>query len=170
MATRTPDVRARRHQGAPAPLPPDARARLSAAAPLAGRRRGRRLGDPRGLTLLGGVALVLLLGLPALAADLLLGGGVGPLFGVAFALGCALAALAVHREDLRAVVVVPPLLHVGFALLAGVLDGRPGPGGWLQGLAAQLAGALVYQAPVLWGATAAAAGVAVWRRRGGGRR
>lgn len=169
MATRPPEVRARR-QGPVAPPPPsDTRARLTAAAPVASARRGSGLGDPRGLTVPGGAALVLLVGLPALAVDLLLGGGPGPLFAAAFALGCALAALTVHREDLRAVALMPPLLYVGFALVAGVLAGGRS-GGRLQGLAAQLAGALVYQAPVVWAATAAAAGVAVWRHRGAGRR
>jgi hypothetical protein len=166
VATRTPEVRARRHGVSAPPVRGDARARLTAPA-AAG--RGRGLGDPRGLTVPGGAALVALVGLPALAVDLLLGGGPGPLFAVAFGLGCAVAALTVHREDLRAVALMPPLLYVGFALVAGVLGGG-GPGGRLQGLAGQLAGALVYQAPVLWGATAASAGVAVWRHRGGGRR
>jgi hypothetical protein len=169
VATRTPEVRARRHGVAAPPVPADARARLASAAPVAPAGRGRGLGDPRGLTVAGGAALVVLVALPVLAVDLLLGGGTGLLFGVAFVVGCALAALTVHREDLRAVALMPPLLHVGFALVAGLLAGA-GPGGRLQGLAAQLAGALVYQAPVLWGATAASAGVAAWRYRGGGRR
>jgi hypothetical protein len=171
VATRTSHARPPRPggvPGAPRRAGDDAvRARLAAAVPV-GRPR-RRVGDRRGLTIAGAVVLVALVGVPALAVDLLLGAGPGVLFGLAFAGSCALAALTVQPEDLRAVVVMPPLLHLAFALLAGLLDGGAAPGGWAQRQAAQLASALVYQAPVLWAATVAAAAVASWRRRSGSR-
>jgi hypothetical protein len=128
-----------------------AAARLDAAAPrLRTRRSPLRLGDTSGLTAFGAVVLVLLLGCVAGAIDLVTGQGLGLVFGIGFVLGCTLAALAVHSEDLRAMAVMPPLLYVALTLLGGVVEPRSETSGFLERQAVELASALVFNAPVLF--------------------
>ena len=92
------------------------------------------------------------------------------MFAVCFVAGCAFAALKVHREDLIAAVVMPPLVYVAIALLAGVFSKAASSGGWLTRQALELATSLVMGAPVLLTATGVALVIAVvrgiigWRR------
>jgi hypothetical protein len=131
-----------------------ASARLQAAAPpLATRRSPLRLGDRSGLTAFGAVVLVMLLGGLAGAMDLLTGTGLGLIFGIGFVLGCTLAALAVHSEDLRAMAVMPPLLYVALTLAGGAVEPRTATSGFLERQLVELASALVFSAPVLFLAT-----------------
>jgi hypothetical protein len=65
------------------------------------------------------VALGVALALTVVAVDVSLGGGVGPVFDVAFVGVCVLVALLVRPEDFFTVGVLPPLIMLGvFALLA----------------------------------------------------
>ena len=126
-------------------------------------RGRRRFGDPRGLTVLGAVVLVLVVGVAAGTVDVLTGAGLRVVFALGFTAACAFAAYAVHREGLRATVVMPPLLYLALAVVAGAVDGGGRAGGWLQQQVAELAEALVYQAPVMFAATGAAAVIAGYR-------
>ena len=124
--------------------------------------------DRRGLTAAGAVALALALGLAGGAYDVLTGPGLRAVFAVCFVAGCGLAALLVHREDLKAAVVMPPLVYVAIALVAGAVDRTAGGGGLLTRQALGLVNAVVLGAPVLLGGTALALVVAL--ARGMGRR
>ena len=84
-------------------------------------------------------------------------------FAVCFVLGCALAALLVHREDLKAAVVMPPLLYVVLALVAGAVGSTGGNGSFVTRETLELVQALVIGAPVLFAATGAAVVVALAR-------
>lgn len=131
-----------------------ASARLNAAAPsLATKRSPLRLGDSSGLTAFGAAVLVTLLGGLAGAVDLVTGQGLGLIFAIGFVLGCTLAALAVHSEDLRAMAVMPPLLYVALTLVGGAIEPRSATAGFLERQAVELASALVFNAPVLFVAT-----------------
>jgi hypothetical protein len=121
------------------------------------------VGDRRGLTATGAVAVALLLGLAGGAFDVLTGPGLREVFAVAFISGCVVAALTVHREDLVACVVMPPLVYVVLALLAGAVERTVGTGSFLTQQVLELANALVLGAPVLMAATAAALAIAVVR-------
>lgn len=127
-------------------------------------RAGASVGDRRGLTATGAVALALLLGLLGGAFDVVTGSGLRTAFAVCFVAGCALAALTVHREDLVAAVVMPPLVYVVLALVAGAVERTTGgSGSFLTQQVLELANALVLGAPVLMTATFAALVVAVFR-------
>ena len=121
------------------------------------------VGDRRGLTATGAVAVALLLGLAGGAVDVLTGSGLREVFAVSFVLGCLVAALTVHREDLAATVVMPPLVYVVLALAAGAVERTMGTGSFLTQQALELANALVLGAPVLAAATLAALVVAIVR-------
>lgn len=121
------------------------------------------LGRRRGLTAAGAVLLALLLGTVGATIDVLTGQGLRTVFAVCFIAGCALAAAWVHREDLVAAVVMPPLLYVAIALGAGLFS-RSGTGGsWLSQQALELTAALVLGAPVLLTATVLALAIGVFR-------
>lgn len=137
------------------------------AAPPAGTRAA--LGDRRGLTALGGSLVALAAGLGGLGYDLASGNGLRVAFAVAFLAGCVLAALLVHREDLFAVVVMPPLAYLVLSVTAAVLQ-RAGSGSLLTQQAIGVVNAVVLGAPVLLSATAAAALVALARAVLGRRR
>jgi hypothetical protein len=78
---------------------------------------GLRLGDKRGLTGLGAVSLVVLFAAVAGAIDgHRAGNGLGLVFGVVFVLGCLVAALVAHTEDMGAIAILPPLAFVVGAL------------------------------------------------------
>jgi hypothetical protein len=124
---------------------------------------GAHVGDRRGLTAFGAVALALGLGMVGGAWDVITGPGLRTVFGVFFVLGCGLAALLVHREDLRAAVVMPPLVYVALALLGGAVERAGEPGSFVNQQALELVNALVLGAPVLLTATAVALVVAVGR-------
>lgn len=124
---------------------------------------GASVGDRRGLTATGAVALALLLGVVGGAIDVLTGPGLREAFAVCFVAGCALAALTVHREDLVAAVVMPPLVYVVLVLLGGAVERTAVVGSFLTQQALELVNALVLGAPVLLAATGAALVVAVLR-------
>lgn len=127
------------------------------------------VGDRRGLTATGAVAVALALGLIGGAIDVFTGPGLREVFAVCFVAGCVLAALTVHREDLFAAVVMPPLVYVVLALLGGAVERTAGPGSFLTQQALELVNALVLGAPVLLTATGASLAVAVVRWTAGRR-
>jgi hypothetical protein len=136
-------------------------------APRAGARLGRLLlADKRGLTAAGGVAVAVLAGLLGGVIDVITGSGLRGVFAAAFVVGCIFAALAVHREDLFAVVVMPPLVYVVLVLLASATERSGGSGSWLSRQILELATALILSAPVLFLATGGALIVALLRGRG----
>jgi hypothetical protein len=133
-------------------------------------RDGVHVGDRRGLTATGAVALALVLGALGGAYDVITGPGLRTVFGVCFVVGSVAAAATVHREDLRAAVVMPPLVYVALALLGSAVERAGEPGSFVTRQALELANALVLGAPVLLTATALALVVAVVRAlRGRGR-
>lgn len=96
---------------------------------------GRWSGDR--VTRLAALVCATLLGL-----DLVIGRGIGPLFGVGFVLVCTAAALAVRPSDFFHVGVLPPPLLLGTACVAAALArnevASPGDG-YLQAVIAVLA-------------------------------
>ncbi|MBK5305940.1 MAG: hypothetical protein JJD92_04550 [Frankiaceae bacterium] len=119
--------------------------------------------DRRGLTAVGAVTVALLLGAAGGFIDVMTGQGLRTVFAVCFIAGCAFAALKVHREDLAATVVMPPLVYAAIALLAGVFSQTVAVGGFLTRNALELAVSLVLGAPVLLTATGLAFAIAVVR-------
>jgi hypothetical protein len=119
--------------------------------------------DRRGLTAVGAVSVALVLGAAGGLVDVLTGEGLRTVFAVCFIAGCAFAALKVHREDLVAAVVMPPLVYAVIALLAGAFSQTAAVGGVLTRNALELATSLVLGAPVLLSATALAFVIAVVR-------
>jgi hypothetical protein len=93
----------------------------------------------------------------------LTGPGLRAVFAVTFVLGCVLAAFLVHREDLVAAVVMPPLVYVVLVLVAGGLEASGAGGSWLRQQLLELATSLVLGAPVLLTATGLAVVVAAVR-------
>ncbi len=83
------------------------------------------------------------------AYDVLTGPGLRLVFAIFFVLGCALAALSVHREHLRPVIVMPPLVYAVLSLTASAVEGWGGSGSFLQRQLLELANAIVLGAPVL---------------------
>lgn len=127
---------------------------------------GASVGDRRGLTATGAVALALLLGVLGGAFDVVTGPGLREVFAVSFVVGCVLAALTVHREDLLAAVVMPPLVYVVLVLLGGLVERAASSGSFVTQQAIELVNALVLGAPVLLAATGLAVLVALvrWKR------
>ena len=117
---------------------------LHAAAP-----RSSAIADRRGLTAAGAAVVMLAFGAAGGAFDVLTGPGLRTVFAVFFVLGCGLAALTVHREHLRPVIVMPPLVYAALALTASAWEGWGGSGSFLQGQLLELANAIVLGAPVL---------------------
>ena len=121
------------------PVPLDA-----AAAP-----RLSRIADRRGLTTAGAAVVMLAVGLVGVAIDVSTGPGLRTVFAVFFVLGCALAAVSVHREHLRSVVVMPPLVYAALSLVGSTVEGWGGSGSFLKGQLLELVNAIVLGAPVL---------------------
>ena len=121
------------------------------------------LADRRGLTAAGGVVLSLLVGLAGATFDVLTGSGLRTGFAVAFVAACVLTALLVHREDLKAAVVMPPLIYVALALGIGAVARTAGAGSFVLQQAVELVNAVILGAPVLLLGTASAALIAVLR-------
>lgn len=119
--------------------------------------------DRRGLTATGAVALALALGVLGGAYDVVTGSGLRTVFAVCFVVGCVAAAATVHHEDLRAAVVMPPLVYVALALLGSAVERAGDPGSFLTRQGIELAHALFVGAPVLLTATGLALLVAVAR-------
>lgn len=126
--------------------------------------------DRRGLTAAGAVALALALGAAGGLVDVLTGPGLRTVFAICFIAGCALAAFCVHREDLVAAVVMPPLVYAVLALLAGAFSETAPAGSFVTRQALELTSALVLGAPVLLTATGVALVIALVRGIGGRRR
>ena len=108
-----------------------------------------RIADGRGLTAAGAAVVMTAFGAAGGAYDVLTGPGLRTVFAVFYVLGCVLAAFAVHRESLRPVVVMPPLVYALLALTAAAFEGWGRAGSFLQGQALELANAVVLGAPVL---------------------
>ena len=136
---------------------------------VAGRqpRSGGRFADRRGLTAAGAVVFILLIGLAGGAFDMLTGDGPRLVAAISFITGCVLATLLVHREDLKAVVIMPPLLYVVLLLAAGMARLVTGSRTKLTHTVLETASAIVLDAPVLLAATGAAAVLALMRWLGG---
>jgi hypothetical protein len=134
-----------------------------AAEPVAAHPHGVHVVDRRGLTAVGAVTVALLLGAAGGFIDVMTGSGLRTVFAVCFIAGCAFAALKVHREDLIATVIMPPLVYVALALLAGAFSQTAAVGGWMTRQALELATSLVLGAPVLLTATGLAFAIAVVR-------
>ncbi len=113
------------------------------------RRPSARLADRRGLTTPGAAVVMLVVGLVGAVFDVATGQGLRLVFAVLFVLGCALGALTVHREHLRAVVVMPPLVYAVLALGASAVESWGTGGSFLRDQALELVNSLVLRAPVL---------------------
>jgi len=122
------------------------------------------LADRQGLTAAGGVVAASAIGLAGVAIDSLISRGLGVVFAVFFVLGCGVAALAVHRRDLPAMVRMPPLLYVGLILAEGSIAGS-GEGSWLTGQALNVVTALTGGFPTLLAAIALVLALAALRKR-----
>ncbi len=121
--------------------------------------------DRRGLTATGAVLTALGAGLLGATIDVVTGSGLRTTFGALFTLGCAAAAYKVHREDLLAAVVIPPLVYVTLGFLAALGRATGAGGSFLKQQILELFSALVLSAPALVFATGAAALVAFLRWR-----
>jgi hypothetical protein len=93
------------------------------------------------------------------------GRGLRTVFAVLFVIGCALAALLVHREDLKAVIVMPPLVYCVLALVGAAIGQTQVAGSWIKTQGLELVSALITGAPVLYTATGAALVIALVRAR-----
>jgi hypothetical protein len=121
------------------------------------------VGDSRGLTATGAVAVALGFGIAGGVIDVLTGEGLRAAFAVLFVLGCAIAAYKVHREDLLAAVVIPPLAYVAIAIVANLGSRTTIGGSFLKQQVLELMTALVTKAPALLIATGLAAVIALVR-------
>lgn len=124
---------------------------------------GAHVADRRGLTATGAVTVAVALGLLGAVIDVSTGRGLRTLFAICFVLGSALATLLVHREDLKAAVVMPPLTYCAVAFLGGVLSNATADGSFLKQQGLELLTSLVIGAPVLFAATGAALVIALVR-------
>jgi hypothetical protein len=121
--------------------------------------------DSRGLTASGAVALALCSGVFGGAIDVITGSGLRGAFAFFFALGCGAAAWKVHREDLVAAVVIPPLAYLALTAGAALFRRTTVGGSFLRQQVYELFDGLILGAPKLLLATACAAAVAVVRAR-----
>jgi hypothetical protein len=128
---------------------------------------GAHVADKRGVTAFGAVAIAMLLGLLGGVIDVLTGPGLRTVFTICFVAGCALAAFLVHREDLLATIVMPPLLYVALALFAAGIEASGVTNGWLMHQVSETVTALILGTWTLVAAVVAAALVALIRIRTG---
>ena len=124
---------------------------------------GAHVADRRGLTAMGAVTIALALGFLGALIDVQTGRGLRTVFAVLFILGSALGALLVHREDIKATVVMPPLTYCVLALVGAAIGHTAVAGPFYKQQALELVSALITGAPVLYAATGAALLVAVLR-------
>ena len=139
------------------------------AVPRLHRPAGAHVADNRGLTALGAVTVALGLGGLGGLVDVLTGSGLRTVFAALFIAGCAIAALKVHREDLVAAVVAPPLVYCAILVGSGGLDRTGAGGSWIARQALELTSSLIMGAPVLLSATGLALVIALVRAAGGRR-
>ena len=125
---------------------------------------GARIGDTRGLTATGAVAVALGFGALGAVIDVVTGSGLRTTFAVLFVVGSAVAAYKVHREDLLAAVVIPPLVYVALAFAANLGSRTTVGGSWVKQQVLELVAALIMKAPALLIATGLAAVIALVRR------
>ena len=126
---------------------------------------GAHVADRRGLTAAGAVTVSLALGFLGAFIDVNTGSGLRTTFSVLFVIGCALAALLAHREDLRATVVMPPLVYCVLALIGAAIGHTGAAGPFLKQQALELVSALILGAPTLYAATGAALLIVLVRSR-----
>jgi hypothetical protein len=124
---------------------------------------GAKVGDGRGLTATGAVVLALVMGVVGALIDEATGAALRTAFTVLFTLGCAAAAYRVHREDLLAAIVIPPLVFGALITVAAAVRASRASGSFLKQHVLEVFSALVLQAPSVLLATAAAALVALIR-------
>ena len=110
---------------------------------------GAHVGDSRGLTATGAIAVALGAGVLGATIDVLTGPGLRTVFAIFFALGCTVAAYKVHREDLGAAVVIPPLVYMALTFAAGLGRASGVGGSVLTQQVLELFSALVLGAPAL---------------------
>lgn len=110
---------------------------------------GAHVGDHRGLTATGAVAIALGSGVLGALIDVTTGTGLRTAFAVLFTVGCSIAAYKVHKEDLAAAVVIPPLVYVALAFFAGLGRATGVGGGVIVEQMLRLFSALVLGAPAL---------------------
>jgi hypothetical protein len=72
--------------------------------------------------------------------------------------------LLVHREDLRAAVVIPPFTYCALAVIGGFLGSTKVAGSFATKEGVALLDALILRAPVLFVATGAALAIALVRK------
>lgn len=126
---------------------------------------GAHVADRRGLTATGAVTLALTLGFVGAFVDVQTGRGLRTVFALCFVAGCALAAMLVHREDLKAVIVMPPLTYCVLALIGAAIGHTQAAGSFVKTQGLELVSALILGAPVLYAATGAALVIALVRAR-----
>lgn len=130
------------------------------------RTSGGPLGDGRGLTAAGGAVLLILASALGALIDLVSGHGLRVAFAVLFVGGSFLVAARVHREDLLAAIVMPPLVYAFMTIVTAYA--QPPGGGIEHGLRQRvidIGTTLVLTTPVLLVGTALAVFVAVRRGR-----
>ena len=135
--------------------------------PIRGTRHvpaGAHIADRRGLTATGAVAVALGAGIVGGVIDVVTGAGLRATFAVCFVLGCAFAAYRVHREDLLATVVIPPLAYVALFVAANIGSHTTLGGSFVKQQVLELVTALVTKAPALLVATFVAGVIALVRR------
>ena len=126
---------------------------------------GAHVADRRGLTAMGAVTIGLAVGFVGAVIDVQTGSGLRTVFAVCFISGSALAALLAHREDLKATVIMPPLLYCVLALVGAAIGHAGSSGGFVKQQALELASSLIDGAPVLYAATGVALLIALVRLR-----
>jgi hypothetical protein len=100
------------------------------------------------------------------AADILVSGSLGLIFGIFFVLACVVAALRAHVDALVGVVITPPLAYAVITVAVGFLhpaDG--GSGGGLRTKAIDIGSELILRAPSLLIAELAVILIALFRAR-----
>jgi hypothetical protein len=112
------------------------------------------------------VVLALLVGLAGAAYDLLTRPGLGVVFAACFVAGCVLAALVARRTSLAVVAVMPPLVYVVLALVAGLATSTGAAGSFIVRQGLSLFTTLVLQAPALLLGTGLAVVIALLRGLG----
>ena len=124
---------------------------------------GAHVADRRGLTATGAVTIALTLGFIGAAIDVNTGRGLRTVFAIFFIAGSALAAMLVHREDIKATVVMPPLTYCVLALIGAAIGRTQAAGSFVKTQALELVSALILGAPTLYAATGSALAVALIR-------
>lgn len=126
---------------------------------------GAHVADKRGLTATGAVTIALSLGCVGALIDVNTGRGLRLVFAACFIAGSGLAALLVHREDLKASVIMPPLIYCVLALIGAGLGHTEAAGSFVKTQGLELVSALILGAPVLYTATLLALIIAAVRWR-----